>query len=232
MKSIGDCAFDFCRKLTSITIPEGVEVIPRAAFSGCGSLSNIKLPSTIKQIKEYAFESCENLSSIVIPEGVEEIPEGAFCFCRSLSEIHLPSSLKRIKDDVFKSNESLYSIVIPEDVEELSMKAFYYSSLTSLHFPKAIKMIVDRNPHEYFYVDSENSVDTNFSKLKTIISDVLDPFAINYTDGKDSSRYDNYKFPTSFKDLPKDAVLYIPKGTKNLYEKAGWTKHFSKVIER
>jgi hypothetical protein len=93
-------------------------------------------------------------------------------------------------------------------------------------------MIVDRNPHEYFYVDSENSVETNFSKLKTIISDVLDPFAINYTDGKDSSRYDNYKFPTSFEDLPKDAVLYIPKGTKNLYEKAEWTKHFSKVIER
>ena len=227
VKSIGDFAFDFCRKLTSITIPEGVKVIPRAAFSSCGSLSNIKLPSTIKQIKEYAFESCENLSSIVIPEGVEEIPERAFCFCRSLSEIHLPSSLKRIKGEAFKDNKSLSSIVIPEGVQEISMDAFFYTSISSLHFPKTIQTITDPDYIGLIVDDTyyNPNATPNFCQLKTIVSDIKDPFAVTY---KDSSQH----APKSFVDLPKDAVLYIPKGSKDLYEKAGWTKYFSKVIEQ
>lgn len=227
VKSIGDYAFDFCRKLTSITIPEGVKVIPRAAFSSCGSLSNIKLPSTIKQIKEYAFESCENLSSIVIPEGVEEIPEGAFCNCRSLSEIHLPFSLKRIKGEAFKDNKSLSSIVIPGGVQEISMDAFFYTSISSLHFPKTIQTITDPDNIGFIVDDTyfNPNATPNFCQLKTIVSDIKDPFAVTY---KDNSQH----APGSFRFLPKDAVLYIPMGTKGLYEKAGWTKYFSKVIEQ
>ena len=227
VKSIGDGSFDFCRKLASITIPEGVKVIPRSAFCGCGSLTTIKLPSTIKQIKEYAFESCGNLSSIVIPEGVEEIPEGAFCFCHSLSEIHLPSSLKRIKDEAFKDNKSLSSIVIPEGVQEISMDAFYYTAISSIHFPKTIQTIIDPDNIGLIVDDTYyNPSDTpNFYQLKMIVSDIQDPFAVTYT-------YSSQHAPKSFKFLPKDAVLYIPMGSKGLYEKAGWTNYFTKVIEQ
>ena len=231
VNSFGDGVFDFCRKLTSINIPEGVEVIPRAAFSYCGSLSNIKLPSTIKQIKEYAFESCENLSSIVIPEGIEVIPKHAFENCHSLYSVHLPSTIKCIKDSAFIDCGKLALINIPEGVEEISMRAFCYTSLPSLHFPKTIKTIVDG--HDPSIVDDSYFTSTDpvpvFSRLKKIISDIPDPFAVIY---KHWDSFSKEVVPDSFRDLPNDAILYIPKGSKELYIKAGWTKYFSKVIEQ
>ena len=233
VKSIGESAFSSCLYLSSISIPEGLEIIPKYAFYRCGSLSNIHLPSTIKCIKDYAFYGNKSLSSIVIPEGVEEISIGVFSDCYSLSKIVLPSTLKRIKDDAFHNNKSLSSILIPESVEEISMKAFYYTSITSLHFPKTIHAIFDRDAYGLVSLDEiYTNSEPNFSRLKTVVSDILNPLAINYRNGDGGAAFHPLTVPSSFNDLPKDAVLYIPKGSKELYVKAGWTKHFSKVIER
>lgn len=231
VKNIGESAFSSCLYLSSISIPEGLEIIPKYAFYRCGSLSNIHLPSTIKYIKDYAFYGNKSLSSIVIPEGVEEISIGVFSDCYSLSKIVLPSTLKRIKDDAFHNNKSLSSILIPESVEEISMKAFYYTSITSLHFPRTIKTIVDG--HNPLIVDDSYYTSTDpvpvFSRLKKIISDIPDPFAVIY---KHWDSFSKEVVPDSFRDLPNDAILYIPKGSKELYIKAGWTKFFSQVIEQ
>ena len=233
VKSIGESAFSSCLYLSSISIPEGLEIIPKYAFYRCGSLSNIHLPSTIKCIKDYAFYGNMSLFSIVIPEGVEEISIGVFSDCYSLSKIVLPSTLKRIKDDAFHNNKSLSSILIPESVEEISMKAFYYTSITSLHFPKTIHAIFDRDAYGLVSLDEiYTNSEPNFSRLKTVVSDILNPLAINYRNGDGGAAFHPLTVPSSFNDLPKDAVLYIPKGSKELYVKAGWTKHFSKVIER
>lgn len=35
-----------------------------------------------------------------------------------------------------------------------------------------------------------------------------------------------------FNYIPYDAILYVPRGTKGLYDKAGWSQFFSQVIER
>ena len=218
VNSIGDGIFDFCRKLNSINIPEGVEVIPRLAFSSCGSLSTIKLPSTINQINDYAFDGCSRLSSIDIPEGVEEISEGAFRFCSSLSSIHLPSTLKRIKKEAFERCTSLSTILIPEGVQEISMDAFYYTAISSIHFPKTIQTITDPDNIGLIVDDTyyNPNATPNFHQLKTIVSDIQNPFAVTYTDSSQHA-------PESFKFLPKDAVLYIPMGSKDLYERAGFS---------
>ena len=227
VNSFGDGVFDFCRKLTSINIPEGVEVIPRLAFNSCGSLTTINLPSTIKRINDYAFDGCGRLSSIDIPEGVEEISEGAFRFCSSLSSIHLPSTLKRIKKISFERCTSLSSILIPEGVQEISMDAFYYTAISSIHFPQTIQTIIDPDNDGLILDDTyfNPNATPNFHQLKTIVSDIQDPFAVTYTDSSQHA-------PKSFEFLRKDAVLYIPMGSKGLYEKAGWSKYFSKVIEQ
>lgn len=41
----------------AVTVPEGVETIAGAAFSGCKSLTHIDLPSTIREIKSVALEN-------------------------------------------------------------------------------------------------------------------------------------------------------------------------------
>lgn len=63
-------------------------------FSGCDSLSEIKLPETVDSIGADAFRDCSSLQSIVIPESVHSIGENAFSgthpkftlLCHRLSE--------------------------------------------------------------------------------------------------------------------------------------------------
>ena len=55
---IGDNAFCYCTKLTSITLPEGCTTIGNYAFSGCTGLTSITLPNSITTIGSWAFGGC------------------------------------------------------------------------------------------------------------------------------------------------------------------------------
>ena len=60
--SIGDYAFEYCRSLTSITIPNSVTSIGKHAFEDCRSLTNITIPNNVTSIGDYAFNKCDSLS--------------------------------------------------------------------------------------------------------------------------------------------------------------------------
>ena len=77
-KWIGDGAFDSCRSLTSITIPNSVTSIGQYAFEGCKTLTSVTIPNSITSIGEGAFWDCSALTSVTIPNSVTSIGEGAF----------------------------------------------------------------------------------------------------------------------------------------------------------
>ena len=83
--SIGNLAFEFCRSLTSVTIPDSVTSISWCAFSYCSSLTSIIIPEGVTSIGDRAFSGCSSLTSIIIPEGVTSIGEYAFDNCDSLT---------------------------------------------------------------------------------------------------------------------------------------------------
>ena len=59
-------AFILCRAdVSAIEMGSSVEKIGRCAFRFCNRLSTVSLPATIKEIDYYAFESCDSLVSIV-----------------------------------------------------------------------------------------------------------------------------------------------------------------------
>ena len=60
--SIGDYAFEYCRSLTSITIPNSVTSIGDSAFKDCKSLTSITIPNSVTSICDYAFNKCDSLS--------------------------------------------------------------------------------------------------------------------------------------------------------------------------
>lgn len=76
-------------------IPDYVTTIGYSAFYGC-SISEIKLPSSLREIEQSAFQYCENLKSIVIPEGVTEMGSHVFKHCINLESVSLPSTLKSL----------------------------------------------------------------------------------------------------------------------------------------
>ena len=58
VKVIGNCAFDLCRSLTIINIPNSVTTIGNCAFLGCDYLISINIPNSVTTIGKSAFSDC------------------------------------------------------------------------------------------------------------------------------------------------------------------------------
>ena len=71
--SIGESAFNSCRGLTSVTIPNSVTSIGDGAFSGCSGLTSVTIPNSVTSIGGSAFGGCSGLTSITIPNSVTSI---------------------------------------------------------------------------------------------------------------------------------------------------------------
>lgn len=113
LTSIGIHALAFT-KLKSVIIPDSVINIGDHMFAFCGNLRSVKLPATLKEIKDGMFYSCKPLTSINIPDGVTNIGEEAFGLCYNLTKITLPNSVKNIEEKAFYNCRKLKEINIPE----------------------------------------------------------------------------------------------------------------------
>ena len=85
----------------AFTVPDGIIVVGKDAFSFNESLISVVLPESVAVINEGAFIHCENLSSVTLPEHLLVIREDAFSDCRSLTSLSLPGSLVKIDDKAF-----------------------------------------------------------------------------------------------------------------------------------
>lgn len=81
VKTIGNLAFYWCNKLTSVTIPSSTTYIGYSAFEGCDALTFVSLPSSLDSIGATAFYYCMNLININIPASVKVIGSQAFLGC-------------------------------------------------------------------------------------------------------------------------------------------------------
>ena len=122
--TIGERAFSFCIKMTSITIPNSVNTIGTSCFYGCTNLEQIELPENIKDIPEGALAGCEKLTRITVPVSTEKIGNNAFSGCSKLESISLPESLEIIEDHVFRNCASLSNIVFPHNLKSAGKEAF------------------------------------------------------------------------------------------------------------
>ena len=66
-------AFQECKNLKTIVIPEGTTTISRQMFSSCSALATIELPASIKTIDSFAFAWCTALTSVTIPASVTSV---------------------------------------------------------------------------------------------------------------------------------------------------------------
>ncbi len=71
-------------------------------------LTSITIPNNVEIINDYAFCLCKNLYEVHLPENIKAIGDEAFCNCANLEEIHLPKSLKIIGEFVFDEDIIFY----------------------------------------------------------------------------------------------------------------------------
>ena len=110
VRGIGSFAFDWCRGLTSVTIPDSVTNIGNSAFADCSGLTSLTMSDGVTGIGSGAFKGCSGLadqngfviinntlcdylgtsSEIVIPDGVTSIGSSAFLGCSGLTSVTIP----------------------------------------------------------------------------------------------------------------------------------------------
>lgn len=155
-------AFDGCRTLTSVVIPEGVTTIWDGAFEDCVNLSEVSLPSSLTTIGLYAFGGCSGLTSVTIPSSVAKIESNAFDDCSGLQRINVEPGnpcyyseegvlFELVKD--YKRGVEVKALMrypkgrageyeIPNDVEMISYGAFWgCSGLTKVTIPSNVTTI-------------------------------------------------------------------------------------------
>ncbi|MBQ7381026.1 MAG: leucine-rich repeat domain-containing protein, partial [Clostridia bacterium] len=67
-----------------------------SAFDGCRGLASIHIPDGVTSIDDMAFQDCSNLASVTIPDSVTRIGYGAFSWGFNLTSIHIPDSVTYI----------------------------------------------------------------------------------------------------------------------------------------
>ncbi len=140
--------FANCSYLTTVNYLGSIEDWCNISFSGYGSnplhhganlclngelVTDIVIPDTVTQIKDYAFYGCKSLTNVKIGSGVTSIGAYAFRECSSLENVTIPYGVTSIEYDAFRNCTSLKSVTIPDSVTSIGGSAFYYcTSLTSL----------------------------------------------------------------------------------------------------
>ena len=112
--------------VTELNIPNTVTQIRQYAFADYSKLTSITIPNSVTSIGDSAFSNCSNLTSITIPNSVTSIGSYAFSYCSNLTSVTFAenSQLKSIGEYAFSYCSNLTSITIPNSVESIGNYAF------------------------------------------------------------------------------------------------------------
>ena len=102
--SIGGYAFDGCTGLTSVHITD--------IAAWCGISFNSLSSSNPLYYAKHLYLNGEEVTELTIPNSVTNIRNYAFRGCTGLTSVNIPSSVTRIGDNVFKGCTGLKNVVI------------------------------------------------------------------------------------------------------------------------
>ena len=207
--------YKYCRKLASIVVEDGNQVYDsrencnaviqksnNTLVLGC---MNTIIPNTVKEIGAYAFDNCYGLLKIEVPESVTIINSYGFSTCIAATEVSLPNSLTYISGSAFYNCESITNLKIPGSVTYIGDTSFAECfALKEIELPNSVTTI------------GSNAFGSNTALEKMTVAWET-PLSI--TSGVFSNT-----------DITK-VTLYVPKGTKALYEAAEVWKNFKAIVE-
>lgn len=140
LETIGDYAFYNCIELKTMTLPEELESIGESAFKDCKELKTITLPKSLS--KCYGAFRKSGIEEVILQEGCKEIPNGIFAECENLTKINLPEGLEKIEESAFGGCTSLAEIEFPNGLESIGNCAFSRcTSLTTIELPEGLESI-------------------------------------------------------------------------------------------
>ena len=215
VKTIDDAALNGSAAVTSLTLPEGLESIGVMGL-GCISVSSIHIPSSVKSIGESFMILAENLKEITLGEGNANFAmSNGMLLTKDMTELVL---MPCIHDNY----------QIPESVTTLRGASASCLQTTSFVIPDGVKTLKQlvcafSEMLETVVIGSgvENWGEGAFRFCESIKSIYL--------------RSENVVTPTSgyhFDEALYDtATLYVPTGTKGLYQGDPYWGQFKNIVE-
>lgn len=220
----GDTSIDIPSQIVFNGISYVVTAIGEKAFWSCDNIKSIKLPNTIKEIKNYAISSCTGIEEFVIPNTVEVIGDNAFAGCTGLSEIIIPISVTSIGENSFMDCSNISRVDIPSSITEISRSLFLRcSKLKEVYLPSSIISI-----GEYAFKESGLESITIPHLVTTIGGYAFQGCSklTSVTVGWNPINIASNVFPNR-----TNATLYVPQGSKAAYQTANYWKEFKEIVE-
>lgn len=133
VSAIGSSAFNGCKNLVSVIIPEGVKSLSNYAFANCTALKSVTIPSTVASVGTAAFSGCTSLSNVYISD------VAAWCninFYDSNNSNPLYYATK-----LYVNNSLVTSVSIPAGVTTIPSYAFSCENITDITIPSSVTSI-------------------------------------------------------------------------------------------
>ncbi len=150
--SISKGAFNNCRSIVSLTIPDSVQSIAEGAFVGCTALKNITIGAGMQTIPLNIFSEIPALETIVISQDNERYAFTSGCLIDKKTKtllltfgsftIPADGSVEIIGAGSISENDEITELIIPEGVKAVKDRAISdCPKLKKLHFSSTVESI-------------------------------------------------------------------------------------------
>lgn len=140
--AIAEKAFYNCKKLTGVSLPNGITTLSTSCFENCSSLTNVVLPNSITSLGEKCFQNCSSLTQMELPNSITTLGTRCFENCSKLPYVVLPNGITSLPDVCFSGCRALKYIEMPKNLESVGMHCFFNCySLKALSFPASVKYL-------------------------------------------------------------------------------------------
>lgn len=215
VKTIDDVALYGSAAVTSLTLPEGLESIGEKGL-GCISVSSIHIPSSVKSIGESFMVFAENLKEITLGEGNANFAmSNGMLLTKDMTELvlmpcihdnyQIPESVTTLRDASASSLQTT-SFVIPDGVKTLKRMVCAFSEM--LETVVIGSGVENWGEGAFFSCESIKSIYLRSENVVTPNS--------------------GYQFEEALYDT---ATLYVPTGTKGLYQGDPYWGQFKNIVE-
>ncbi len=230
--SIGTYAFYGCRSLRTFPNCNTVLSLGEYAFSNCTSLDFFTFSPIIKKIEPYTFENCSSLTgTLEIPSSTISIGNCAFWGCLGYSSVNMGNSIKSISDAAFFNCSGIATITFSDSLISIGNYAFQNctSLRDSLVLPNNLQQI-----GKYAFKGC-NKIDklilpSSVTSIGTMA--FADCAAITSIQSRSESPASINLSTSVFSNVDKSAcILYVPVGTKSIYQASDQWEDFSNIIE-
>lgn len=159
LEKLGRAAFENCKSLSAIKIPDTLTSWDSHVFHNCTSMTSAHVGNGVESITAYVFQGCSSLQTVTLSEGLKAIGTGAFAGCTNLNYPALPTTLLRLDPQCFEDCKNLGTVTFNPGTETLVMNgssyAFYGAGITEIVWPEEACTF---GPYVFYQVEKLKSV--------------------------------------------------------------------------